>query len=75
MSGVYTARKHHVPVMLAVIAADVAVDWGGFDPVTAVVLTGLPTLVPFGSGQAPPLVWVGLQTKKVTVPVGVPSPD
>ena len=30
--------------------------------------------MPFGAGQAPPLVWVGSQTKNVTVPVGVPSP-
>ena len=42
---------------------------------SAVVLTGWPTCVPFGSGQPPPLVWVGSQMKNVTVPVGAPSPD
>ena len=26
-------------------------------------------------GQAPPFVWLGLQTKNLTLPVGVPSPD
>ncbi|HEV2375276.1 MAG TPA: hypothetical protein VGS19_24335 [Streptosporangiaceae bacterium] len=61
--------------MLAVTALESADDAGGLDPLTACVVTGLPTWVPFGSGRAPPLVWAGLQTKKVTVPVGVPSPD
>ena len=48
---------------------------GGLEPETAASATALPTCVPFGSGQAPPLVCVGSQTKNVTVPVGVPSPD
>src|SRR5215469_18790580 len=60
--------------MLAVIALESADEAGGLEFATAVVVTGLPTWVPFGAGQAPPLVCVGLQTKKVTVPVGVPPP-
>jgi hypothetical protein len=71
---VYTARKHHVPVWLTVTASESANDAGGLDPLTACVSTGLPTCVP-PVGQAPPLVWLGLQMKNVTVPVGVPSPD
>ena len=75
--GVYTARQHHVPVWLAVIASESAYDAGGLDPLIAWVVTGLPTGVPAGSGQVPPFAftWSGLQMKKVTVPVGVPSPD
>src|SRR5215470_3157393 len=61
--------------MLTVTAAESADDAGGLDPLTACVVTGLPTWVPLGAGHVPPLVWVGSQTKKVTVPVGVPSPE
>src|SRR6266487_1875742 len=67
----YTARKHQVPVLLTVTALESANDAGGSDPLTACVVTGLPTWVPFGAGQAPPPVWVGPHTKNVTVPLGV----
>ena len=70
--GVYTARKHHVPVTLAVIAAEVPSDAGGLELATAVAVTGLPTWVP-PIWQAPPITSFGLQTKNVMVPVGVPS--
>jgi hypothetical protein len=45
--------------MLAVIALESADEAGGLEFATAVVVTGLPTWVPFGAGQAPPLVWAG----------------
>jgi len=64
-----------MPVMLAVTALESAVAAGGSDPLIACVVTGLPTWVPSGAGADPPLTWVGLHTKKVTVPVGVPPPD
>src|SRR5712692_4750378 len=59
--------------MLTVTALESADAEGGLVPRSVnvvVLLTGLPS----GSGHAPPLVWVGLQTKKSTVPVGTPSP-
>ena len=72
--GVYSARKHQVPVLLTVTAAESACEAGGFEPATGLVVTGEPTAVPFGLGQAPPLVCVGSQMKNDTLPVGVPAP-
>src|SRR5258708_1199742 len=62
--------------MLAATGPESADDAGGSELGTAVVATGLPTWVPVPSGQVPPfaVTWLGLQMKKVTVPVGVPSP-
>src|SRR5215472_3256120 len=54
------------------MAVESACDAGGFDPAMGAAVAVL-SCVPFGLGHAPPLVWVGLQTRKVIVPVGAPA--
>jgi hypothetical protein len=74
--GRYSARKHHMPVTLTVNGSEVALDEGG-DPAcgvrAVVMLTSVPPLE-----QRPVLAgvsWLGLQMKKVTVPVTGPPPS
>src|SRR6478735_8517629 len=46
---------------------------GGLLPTTAESAFGLPvTAEPVPAAQTPPVSWFGLQTKKLTLPVGVP---
>jgi hypothetical protein len=63
---------------LAVIADDVACDSGGSEPAIDETVTVVPTAVPVVVGHvslpAVPDVWLGLQMKKFTEPLGVPKP-
>src|SRR5215467_3028830 len=59
--------------MLTVTPVESADDAGGSEAGTATAVAWLSCVPP--DGQALPFTWVGLHTKKVMVPVGVPSPE
>jgi hypothetical protein len=76
--GLYVARKHQTPATLAVTPGLESTDAeGGLDPASAFSVRELPDSAdPAPAAQtsepAAPETWDGVQTKKSTVPVGVP---